>query len=130
MRSRAVLSYDALRSQALSIRSSMNGIHPTWPSLKAMRSVGNLARRPDESQSTRAAMAFWAVSATQTRIGASADVVVSFDDDPMCMLTTVSVSWQAAHSGSQCPEWMLGNPRVAGFSETAMACDPLSAQRR
>src|SRR5256885_11688217 len=108
----------------------MKGIHPTWPSLKAMRRVGNRARRPDEAQSTRAAWVFWEVRATQTRIGASADVVVNFDDEPMCMLTIVSVSWHAVHRGSQYPEWMLGSPRAAGFSEKARACDPLSAQRR
>src|SRR5258706_15745601 len=107
----------------------MNGIQPTWPSLKAIRSVGNRASRPDDSQSTRPAWAFWAVRATQTRIGASGDVVVSFDDDPMCMLTTVSVSWHAAHRGSQWPEWMLGRPSAAGFSENATACEPFAAHR-
>ena len=33
--------------------------------------------------------------------GASGDVVGILDDDPMCMQTTVSVSWQASKNGSQ-----------------------------
>ena len=46
------------------------------------------------------------------------------------MLTTVSVSSHAAHSGSHAPLCTLGNPSAAGFSENAMACEPLAAQRR
>ena len=35
--------------------------------------------------------------------GASGAVTTSLEDEPMCMLITVSVSWQAAKSGSQAP---------------------------
>ena len=46
------------------------------------------------------------------------------------MLTTVSVSSHAAHSGSQAVVCTLGRPSAAGFSEKAMACEPIAAQRR
>jgi hypothetical protein len=40
------------------------------------------------------------VSVEPTAAGASADVLGIFDDDPMCMLMTVSVSSHAARNGS------------------------------
>ena len=52
------------------------------------------------------------------------------DDDPMCMLMTVSVSSQAAKNGSQWPEWIEGSPRWAGISLKHTACTPRSALRR
>ena len=48
-------------------------------------------------------------------------------DDPMCRLTTVPVSAQAAMMGSQCPEWTLGKPSMAGFSLKVTARKPRSA---
>ena len=62
--------------------------------------------------------------------GASSLVLLKVEDEPICMLTTVSVSSHAAHSGSQASLCTLGRPRAAGFSEKAMACDPCAAQRR
>ena len=48
-------------------------------------------------------MAFWNVSVELTMNGASGEVDGILDDDPMCMLTTVSVSSQAWKNGSQKP---------------------------
>ena len=45
--------------------------------------------------------AFMYVSVEPTAGGASADVDGIFDDEPMCMHTTVSVSAHAAKNGSQ-----------------------------
>ena len=45
--------------------------------------------------------AFMYVSVEPTAAGASADVDGIFDDEPMCIDTTVPVSAHAAHSGSQ-----------------------------
>ncbi len=46
-------------------------------------------------------MAFWKVSVELMMNGASGAVAGIFDDEPMCMLRTVSVSSQAAKNGSQ-----------------------------
>jgi hypothetical protein len=43
--------------------------------------------------------------------GASGEAAGIFDDDPMCMATTVPVSAQLAKNGSQCPLWIVGSPR-------------------
>ena len=58
-----------------------------------------------------------------TAAGASADVDGIFDDDPMCMHTTVSVSSHAARNGSQKPSLSCieGKPRNAGISENVTA---------
>ena len=77
-------------------------------------------------------MAFWNVSIELTMNGASGDVAGIFDDDPMCMQTTVSVSSQAAKNGSQyrpCRGSTAG-PSGYGFSVKATAWPPLAAQRR
>ena len=39
-------------------------------------------------------------------------------------------SQHAANSGSHAPEWMLGIPRPAGFSENVIAWQPFAASRR
>src|SRR5437588_9146278 len=54
----------------------------------------------------------------------------NFEEEPMCMLTTVRVSSQARQSGSQYPEKMLGRPSQGGHSENATAQEPLAAHRR
>ena len=46
-------------------------------------------------------MAFWKVRIELTMNGESGDVDGIFDDDPMCMLITVSVSTHAWNIGSQ-----------------------------
>ncbi len=66
-------------------------------------------------------MAFWNVSVDETMKGASGEVAGMREDEPMCMHTTVPVSWQAVNSGSQCPEWIDGSPSGCGFSENATA---------
>jgi hypothetical protein len=75
-------------------------------------------------------MAFWNVSVELTMNGASGVVPGIFEDEPMCMHSTVSVSTQAANSGSHSPEWIDGRPRGYGFSENVMAWHPCAAQRR
>src|SRR6185436_19713477 len=65
-----------------------------------------------------------------TAVGASATVVAPFDDDPTWQHSTVSVSAQAANSGSHAPLWIDGAPIAAGFSEYVTAWQPLSARRR
>ena len=52
-----------------------------------------------------------------------------FEDDPMCMHTTVAVSSQTAKNGSQYPEWIEGRPRLGGISEKHTARTPRSALR-
>src|ERR1700677_568687 len=94
-------------AQIPSTRSSSNGIHPTCPSLSAIRSWGERGRIPDSSQSARAAVALSEVSDIVTLNGASGEVEVKVDEEPMCILTTVFVSAHAAKKGSQWPEWML-----------------------
>src|SRR5215217_1390848 len=107
----------------------MNGIQPICPSLNATRKRPNRSSTPLVSQSASAWAAPWYVSASETARGASTDVMGNDDDDPMCRLTTVSVTSHAAHNGSQCDVWMLGNFSRAGFSENAIANDPFVAQR-
>src|SRR5829696_4801877 len=72
-------------------------------------------------------MAFWNVSVDDTMNGASGEVAGMRDEEPMCMQTTVSVSWQAAKNGSHRPEWIEGRPRGCGFSENATADEPAPA---
>src|SRR5207253_10400189 len=61
--------------------------------------------------------------------GASGDAAGIFDDEPMCMATTVAVSAQAAKNGSQWPLWMVGRPRWYGSSLKHTACTPRAALR-
>ena len=56
---------------------------------------------PENRKSVSEAMALPKLSVAATATGASADVAGIFDDDPMCMQTTVCVSSQAAKNGSQ-----------------------------
>ena len=61
--------------------------------------------------------------------GASGEAAGIFDDDPMCMHSTVRVSSQIANSGSQYPVWMLGSPRCVGISLKQIARAPRAALR-
>ena len=90
-----------LSSHTLSARSRTYGIQPIWPSLYAILRRGNRSNTPDISQSVIDIAAFMYVSVEPTAAGASADVDGIFDDEPMCMQTTVSVSSHAARNGSQ-----------------------------
>ena len=63
-------------------------------------------------------------------MGESTPVLGNVDDDPMCMLTTVSVSSHVCHNRSQYCVWTLGRSSDGGDSLNAMACEPFAAQRR
>src|ERR1039458_3580726 len=97
-----------------------------------MRSSGNRAKVPEMIQSTIEPMAFWKVRMELTMNGESGEVDGIFDDDPMCMLMTVSVSSQACRNGSHQPDLscMEGRPRWKGFSVNATAWLPFSAHLR
>src|SRR4051812_34877180 len=75
-------------------------------------------------------MAFENVSVELTMNGASGDVDGIFELDPMCMHSTVPVSWQAVKNGAQC-SWSCtdGSPRWYGFSENVTARLPRAAHR-
>src|SRR5437660_7255119 len=93
---------------------------------------GNRVNTPDISQSTNEKQALANVMVDPTAGGASAEVDGIFDDDPMCMQITVSVSSQAAKNGCQklpasCTE---GRPRNGGISLKHTACTPRAALRR
>src|SRR2546426_11701187 len=97
-----------------------------------MTSRGKRVNTPDISQSTSEKQALANVMVEPTAGGASADVDGIFDDEPMCMQMTVSVSSQAAKNGRQklsasCTE---GNPRNGGISLKHTACTPRAALRR
>src|SRR5580692_1466073 len=62
--------------------------------------------------------------------GASGVVPAAFDDEPTWRQSTVPSSEQAPNRGSQCPEWMEGMWRAAGFSEKVTAWQPFWARRR
>src|SRR5256714_7890691 len=64
-----------------------------------------------------------------TSIGASAAVVTSFDDEPMCMQTIVPSSEHACQNGSQWSECRLGSPSGSGFSGNVTAWQPFLATR-
>src|SRR3954449_6065933 len=64
-----------------------------------------------------------------TGAGASTEVDADFDDEPTWQHSTVLSSQHAANSGSHSPEWMLGMPRPAGFSENVTAWHPFAASR-
>ncbi len=83
------------------MRSNAYGIHPMPPSDKAMIISGNLRKIGVQVRSLSARNEFIGVMAMLTSAGASSDVTVIDDDDPMCMHTTVLVSWQAWKKGSQ-----------------------------
>src|SRR5689334_24766900 len=87
---------------------------------------------PDINQSVSDIAAFMYVSVLPTAAGASADVDGIFDDDPMCMHTTVLVSSHAARNGSHHPSLSCidGKPRNAGISENVTARHPRAALRR
>ena len=77
-------------------------------------------------------MAFENVRVLEMMNGASGEVDGIFDDEPMCMHTTVPVSSHAWNSGSQnrplsCTD---GRPSGWGFSLKAMPRLPFAAVRR
>src|SRR5574341_1436678 len=94
----------------------MYGIQPICPSEYASFNVGKRTSTPENKKSDNELIALPNDSVTATAVGASGDVAGIFDDEPMCMHTTVPVSAQAAKNGSHSPVWMLGSPRWCGIS--------------
>src|SRR6267142_2790170 len=64
-----------------------------------------------------------------TGAGASGTVDADFDDEPTWQHNTVPASQHAANNRSHSPEWMLGMPSPAGFSENVTAWQSLAASR-
>ena len=58
---------------------------------------------PENTQSHSDPSAFCELSAMVVASGASGEVDGMVDDEPMCIETVVSVSWQASHSTSHSP---------------------------
>src|SRR5580704_10370418 len=90
-----------LSSHTRSALSRMYGIHPIWPSEYATLSSGMRTKTPLKRKSTSENVALVCVKVDPTAGGASAEVDGIFEDEPMCMLTTVRVSAQARKKGSQ-----------------------------
>src|SRR5262249_25003085 len=91
---------------------------------------GKRTSTPENRKSVSDDMALPKLSVAATATGASPDVAGIFDDEPMCMHTTVPVSAQAAKNGSHSPLWMLGRPSTAGISLKQTARAPRAALRR
>ncbi len=112
------------------MRSLKYGIHPIPPSDSATLRSGYVRSTGDQTRS----VAHWTMliggSVIMQSIGASGAVIVSDDEDPMCMHTTTCSSEQARQNGSQWSECRLGQPSFDGFSENVTACAPLAAVRR
>src|SRR6476661_2236949 len=102
--------------QTSSARSRTYGSHPIWPSEYASFSVGNRTSTPENKKSESDAIALLKLNVAATATGASPEVAGICDDDPMCMHTTVLVSWHATKKGSQAPEWIDGSPSLGGIS--------------
>ena len=88
-------------SHTSSARSRAYGIQPIWPSLYASFSRGNFTSTPLKRKSIIEAMALLKLSEACTAGGASGEAAGIWELDPMCMFTTVPVSWQTAKNGSQ-----------------------------
>ena len=78
------------------------------PSLSAMRRSGKSCSTRDHSTSAAACTMFIGCSVIITLMGASTEVMTSWDDEPMCRHTTTPSSQHARHSGSQCSLWNDG----------------------
>ncbi len=85
---------------------------------------------PENKKSESDAIALLKLNVAATATGASPEVAGICDDDPMCMHTTVFVSWHAAKNGSHSPEWIDGSPSLGGISLKHTACTPRAALRR
>src|SRR4051812_25343585 len=101
-------------SHTSSARSRRYGIQPIWPSLYASLSSGKRTRTPENRKSLIDDIALPKLSVAWTAGGASGEADGIWEDEPMCMQTTVVVSWQAVKNGSHAPVWMLGRPRYGG----------------
>ena len=114
---------------AFSARSRTYGTQPAPPSERMTFRPGNRSSVPLISQSTPAIIELTPFRDTITVGGASAEVVTSCEELPMCMHTGIPASSTTAHNGSQ---WLVctdGSPRTVGFSENATALAPLPTTR-
>src|SRR3954468_22894527 len=100
------------------------------PSDSASLRSGYFRNTGDQIRSVAACTMLIGGSVIMQSIGASGEVIVISDDDPMCRHTTTCSSLQACQNGSQCSVWKLGQPSFDGFSENVTACAPLRAVRR
>src|SRR4051812_32371103 len=73
-----------------SARSTMYGIQPAPPSESTARIFGKRSKIPEKIQSAKAIIEFVPNSAMSTDGGASFELVIICDDDPMCMHTGTS----------------------------------------
>lgn len=89
-----------------------------------------MTRTPLKRKSIIEAIALLKLREAWTAGGASGEAAGIWLLEPMCMLTTVPVSWQTAKNGSQWPEWIDGSPRWVGISEKVTALTPRAALRR
>ena len=81
----------------------MYGIQPIWPSEYASLRSGNSTSTPENRKSHIEPMALLNDSVACTAAGASGDVAGIFDEEPMCMQITVSVSSHAVKNGPNTP---------------------------
>src|SRR3977135_1129010 len=105
-----------LSSQTWSTRWRAYGIQPIWLSAYISLSAGWRTSTPDIRKSMSDDMALPNANVALTDGGASGDAGGIFDDEPMCIATTVPVSAHAAKNGSQEPLWIVGRPRWEGNS--------------
>src|SRR5215471_17785999 len=97
-----------------SARSSTYGNQPIWPSEYASFNSGKRTSTPEKRKSESDAIALLNDKVAATATGASPEVAGICDDEPMCMQTTVCVSWHATKNGSHSPLWIEGRPSFGG----------------
>src|SRR5579862_9954686 len=68
-------------------------------------------------------------SVMRTSIGASAEVIISCEEEPMWRQMTVPSSSHALKNGYQYLAWKLAYPSLEGFSENVIAWQPFAATR-
>src|SRR5436190_14078397 len=100
------------------------------PSVNANLMSGKRCQKSAQSRSPRVKIDIAEEMLIDTPGGAFGVVPADFDDEPTWQHSTLSVSEQAANSGSHASVWMLGMPRPAGFSENVIAWQPFAASRR
>ena len=100
------------------------------PSDSAILMPGNFLKIGVHMRSHSARNEFIGVTAMLTSAGASSEVTIIADDEPMCRFTTVPVSTHAAQNGSQWSTCRPGWPSFSGFSENVREWQPFAAVRR
>src|ERR1700757_3713748 len=91
---------------------------------------GYCLKTRDHNRSAAAWQMFMGWRVIMTSTGASGAVTDSCPAEPRWRETTTPSSQTAVHKGSQCSEWKLGYPSVAGFSVKVTEWQPLAATRR